>query len=90
LAQYVSVSLTNLSCMLTFDQVFYGRYVKRLSNKTQEALGDMTKVGKIIVVTIIKVFTDSSVGRPGSVSRPSYSTSLQCGSTRREEIFPAG
>jgi hypothetical protein len=29
-----------------FDQVFYGRYLKRLSNKTQEALGDMSKVDK--------------------------------------------
>lgn len=28
-------------------QVFYGRYLKRLSNKTQEALGEMTKVGQI-------------------------------------------
>jgi hypothetical protein len=27
-----------------FSQVFYGRYLKKLSNKTQEALGDMTKV----------------------------------------------
>lgn len=27
-----------------FRQVFYGRYLKRLSNKTQEALGEMTKV----------------------------------------------
>jgi hypothetical protein len=27
-----------------FNQVFYGRYLKRLSNKTQEALGDMSKV----------------------------------------------
>lgn len=26
------------------EQVFYGRYLKKLSNKTQEALGDMTKV----------------------------------------------
>ena len=26
------------------NQVFYGRYLKKLSNKTQEALGDMTKV----------------------------------------------
>jgi hypothetical protein len=25
-------------------QVFYGRYLKRLSNQTQEALGEMTKV----------------------------------------------
>jgi hypothetical protein len=27
-----------------FSQVFYGRYLKRLSNQTQEALGEMTKV----------------------------------------------
>ena len=33
--------------IIPFDQVFYGRYLKKLSNKTQEALGDMTKVGKM-------------------------------------------
>ena len=27
-------------------QVFYGRYLKKLSNRTQEALGDMTKVAQ--------------------------------------------
>jgi hypothetical protein len=26
-------------------QVFYGRYLKKLSNQTQEAMGEMTKVG---------------------------------------------
>ena len=29
---------------LTSTQVFYGRYLKRLSNQTQEALGEMNKV----------------------------------------------
>ena len=27
-------------------QVFYGRYLKKLSNRTQEALGEMTKVAQ--------------------------------------------
>lgn len=27
-----------------FSQVFYGRYLKKLSNRTQEAMGEMTKV----------------------------------------------
>ena len=27
-------------------QVFYGRYLRKLSKQTQEALGDMTKVGR--------------------------------------------
>ena len=27
-------------------QFFYGRYLKKLSNQTQEAIGDMTKVCK--------------------------------------------
>lgn len=31
---------------LNIWQVFYGRYLKRLSNKTQEAMGEMTKVRK--------------------------------------------
>jgi hypothetical protein len=29
-------------------QVFYGRYLKKLSNQTQEAMGEMTKVVKPI------------------------------------------
>ncbi|CAL1711971.1 unnamed protein product [Somion occarium] len=47
---YISPTLTLL--MLTvvppvsLGAVFYGRYLKRLSNKTQEALGDMTKVAQ--------------------------------------------
>ncbi|TFY79601.1 hypothetical protein EWM64_g4409 [Hericium alpestre] len=31
---------------ISLGAVFYGRYLKRLSNKTQEALGDMTKVAQ--------------------------------------------
>jgi len=45
----VSISFTTYPYVHTrcdFVQVFYGRYLKRLSNKTQEALGDMTKVGQ--------------------------------------------
>jgi len=38
--------LVYVSTYHNFAQVFYGRYLKRLSNKTQEALGDMTKVSK--------------------------------------------
>ena len=30
-------------------QVFYGRYLKKLSNQTQEALGEMNKVGMIVI-----------------------------------------
>ncbi|KAH8103534.1 P-loop containing nucleoside triphosphate hydrolase protein [Cristinia sonorae] len=47
---YISPKLTLL--MLTvvppvsLGAVFYGRYLKRLSNKTQEALGEMTKVAQ--------------------------------------------
>jgi ABC-type multidrug transport system fused ATPase/permease subunit len=35
---------TYCSCSRRLLQVFYGRYLKKLSNRTQEALGDMTKV----------------------------------------------
>jgi ABC-type multidrug transport system fused ATPase/permease subunit len=35
--------------------VFYGRYLKRLSNKTQEALGDMNKVRKSTLCFEIKL-----------------------------------
>ncbi len=39
------LSLVRIWCMTyVCIQVFYGRYLKKLSNKTQEALGDMTKV----------------------------------------------
>ena len=37
-------SSPHLYVLTTMKQVFYGRYLKKLSNKTQEALGDMTKV----------------------------------------------
>ena len=33
-----------LTLYLYFAQVFYGRYLKRLSRRTQEAVGDMTNV----------------------------------------------
>jgi len=44
------VFLISVRTYLAFDQVFYGRYLKRLSNKTQEALGDMSKVNKLYIV----------------------------------------
>ena len=36
------------------NQVFYGRYIKKLSNKTQEALGDMTKVSVFLTRPTVK------------------------------------
>ncbi|KAH9949263.1 P-loop containing nucleoside triphosphate hydrolase protein [Amylocystis lapponica] len=51
---YISPKLTLL--MLTvvppvsLGAVFYGRYLKKLSNKTQEALGDMTKASTLLPV----------------------------------------
>ncbi|TDL16129.1 hypothetical protein BD410DRAFT_731753 [Rickenella mellea] len=45
---YLSPTLTVLMLAVvppvSLGAVFYGRYIKRLSNRTQEALGDMTKV----------------------------------------------
>ncbi|KAK7472446.1 ATP-binding cassette permease mdl1 [Stygiomarasmius scandens] len=45
---YLSPDLTMLMLVLvppvSLGAVFYGRYLKRLSNKTQEAMGEMTKV----------------------------------------------
>ncbi|THV05164.1 hypothetical protein K435DRAFT_790548 [Dendrothele bispora CBS 962.96] len=45
---YLSPNLTMLMLVLvppvSLGAVFYGRYLKRLSNKTQEAMGEMTKV----------------------------------------------
>ncbi|KAH9014750.1 P-loop containing nucleoside triphosphate hydrolase protein [Lactarius pseudohatsudake] len=40
------------------NQVFYGRYLKKLSNKTQEALGDMTKVAQeaLAALRTVQVF----------------------------------
>ncbi|KAI0343512.1 P-loop containing nucleoside triphosphate hydrolase protein [Trametopsis cervina] len=47
---YISPQLTVLMLAVvppvSLGAVFYGRYLKRLSNKTQEALGDMTKVAQ--------------------------------------------
>ncbi|KAF8911548.1 P-loop containing nucleoside triphosphate hydrolase protein [Gymnopilus junonius] len=43
---YVSPTLTMLMLAVVpqYPWVFYGRYLKKLSNKTQEAIGEMTKV----------------------------------------------
>ncbi|KAN0137900.1 ABC transporter type 1, transmembrane domain containing protein [Lactarius tabidus] len=47
---YISLHLTFLMLAIvppiSLGAVFYGRYLKKLSNKTQEALGDMTKVAQ--------------------------------------------
>src|SRR6266576_2404904 len=85
LVQWVSF-YSSLFALSDFNQVFYGRYLKRLSNKTQEALGDMSKV-KPPPYLNMKVLKVGFVGRPGSVSRPSHCTSLQRSPPRREEIF---
>lgn len=72
--------------LFEFNQVFYGRYLKRLSNKTQEALGDMTKV-KPPPYLNMKVLKVGFVGCPGSVSRPSHGPSFQRSPPRREKIL---
>lgn len=45
---YISPTLTMLMAMVvppvSLGAVFYGRYLKKLSNKTQEAMGELTKV----------------------------------------------
>jgi ATP-binding cassette subfamily B (MDR/TAP) protein 10 len=33
---------------ISLGAVFYGRYLRKLSNLTQEAIGDMSKVGSIL------------------------------------------
>ncbi|THH13785.1 hypothetical protein EW146_g6479 [Bondarzewia mesenterica] len=47
---YLSPTLTLLMLSvvppISLGAVFYGRYIKKLSNRTQEALGDMTKVAQ--------------------------------------------
>jgi len=43
-------SRLTVSCSALFaSQVFYGRYLRKLSKQTQEALGDMTKVRLVLV-----------------------------------------
>lgn len=47
---YVSVKLTGIMMLIVppiaLGAIFYGRYVRTLSRKTQEALGDLTKVSE--------------------------------------------
>ncbi|CCG82339.1 ABC multidrug transporter Mdr2 [Taphrina deformans PYCC 5710] len=47
---YVSVKLTGIMMLIVppiaLGAIFYGRYVRKLSRKTQEALGDLTKVSE--------------------------------------------
>ncbi|KAI0276183.1 P-loop containing nucleoside triphosphate hydrolase protein [Russula aff. rugulosa BPL654] len=59
---YISSHLTFLMLAIvppiSLGAVFYGRYLKRLSNKTQEALGDMTKVAQeaLAALRTVQVF----------------------------------
>jgi len=59
---YISSHLTFLMLALvppvSLGAVFYGRYLKKLSNKTQEALGDMTKVAQeaLAALRTVQVF----------------------------------
>ncbi|KAH9055376.1 P-loop containing nucleoside triphosphate hydrolase protein [Lactarius vividus] len=59
---YISSHLTFLMLMIvppvSLGAVFYGRYLKKLSNKTQEALGDMTKVAQeaLAALRTVQVF----------------------------------
>ncbi|KAI0301675.1 P-loop containing nucleoside triphosphate hydrolase protein [Multifurca ochricompacta] len=59
---YISSHLTFLMLAIvppiSLGAVFYGRYIKRLSHKTQEALGDMTKVAQesLAALRTVQVF----------------------------------
>ncbi|KAI0288713.1 P-loop containing nucleoside triphosphate hydrolase protein [Russula brevipes] len=59
---YISSHLTFLMLAIvppiSLGAVFYGRYLKSLSNKTQEALGDMTKVAQeaLAALRTVQVF----------------------------------
>ncbi|KAH9066008.1 P-loop containing nucleoside triphosphate hydrolase protein [Lactarius deliciosus] len=59
---YISSHLTFLMLTIvppiSLGAVFYGRYLKKLSNKTQEALGDMTKVAQeaLAALRTVQVF----------------------------------
>ncbi|KAH9167112.1 ABC transporter transmembrane region-domain-containing protein [Lactarius sanguifluus] len=56
---YISSHLTFLMLTIvppiSLGAVFYGRYLKKLSNKTQEALGDMTKVAQEALAALCTV-----------------------------------
>ncbi|KAH9957683.1 P-loop containing nucleoside triphosphate hydrolase protein [Russula dissimulans] len=58
---YISSHLTILMLAIvppiSLGAVFYGRYIKRLSNRTQEALGDMTKVAQEALAALRTVQT---------------------------------
>ncbi|KAH9985450.1 P-loop containing nucleoside triphosphate hydrolase protein [Russula vinacea] len=63
---YISSHLTFLMLAIvppiSLGAVFYGRYLKRLSNKTQEALGDMSKVAQeaLAALRTVQVFNAAS------------------------------
>lgn len=38
------ITVEIILCLQFFRQVYYGRYLKKISNRTQEAVGEMTKV----------------------------------------------
>jgi len=62
---YISPQLTLLMLGIvppvSLGAWFYGRYLRRLSNKTQEALGEMTKVSRLSVLPIQRLIRCGSV-----------------------------
>lgn len=67
-------------------QVFYGRYLKKLSNQTQEAMGDMTKVS---ISSFPPFFTHFFHDTPGCTRVAVGSTdnsSIQCARPRGGQV----
>ena len=58
------MSVLSLLCLsLTPYQVFYGRYLKKLSNQTQEALGEMNKVRINTICTLKSLLIRTQVAQ---------------------------
>jgi ABC-type multidrug transport system fused ATPase/permease subunit len=86
---WLSPSLTLL--MLTvvppvsLGAVFYGRYLKRLSNKTQEALGDMSKV-RLRMHLVLSSLLRTVSGSTRSTLCSSDCSGIQCSAIRAKQV----
>jgi ABC-type multidrug transport system fused ATPase/permease subunit len=88
---YLSPKLTFLMLSivppLAIGVVFYGRYLKRLSNQTQEALGDMSKVAQesLSALRTVQAFNAQPAETDKFSQRVRYVMSLA-----RKEAFASG
>lgn len=73
----------------SLEQVFYGRYLRKLSNLTQEAIGEMSKVSSSALELLGDIESTSSDGR-GEAQRLQDRRSIQFTTPRDPPLLETG